>query len=302
MSKGYMLQFSAVLQNSFRFAVFPKRLITFNPMQYVKLRGRKEKTDIFSDSEEDIVPVPTITHGEYQKLTDFLMAKKHPALLAVQIAYYAGLRIGEVCGLTWQDINLDEQYLTVRRSMRYNGTRHKHEVGTTKRSKVRTVDFCDTLADILRKAKTEQHKNRFRYGELYHLNYCKTVKEKGRTYYEVYSLQRTQETPENDRELSFVCLKEDGAFVSASAVGQICRKAKAEIEGLEDFHFHTLRHMVKVEELQRLLRFTSKGNMLTEFDDAVFLSFVEQITVLSRKEVAFELKCGLSLRERLVEP
>ena len=158
------------------------------------------------------------------------------------------------------------------------------------------------MSDILRKAKTEQHKNRFRYGELYHLNYCKTVKEKGRTYYEVYSLQRTQETPENDRELSFVCLKEDGAFVSASAVGQICRKAKAEIEGLEDFHFHTLRHMVKVEELQRLLRFTSKGNMLTEFDDAVFLSFVEQITVLSRKEVAFELKCGLSLRERLVEP
>ena len=48
--------------------------------------------------------------------------------------------------------------------------------------------------------------------------------------------------PENDRELSFVCLKEDGAFVSASAVGQICRKAKAEVEGLEDFHFHTLRH------------------------------------------------------------
>jgi len=112
-----MLQFSAVLQNSFRFAVFPKRLITFNPMQYVKLRGRKEETDIFSDSEEDIVPVPTITHGEYQKLTDFLTQKKHPALLAVQIAYYAGLRIGEVCGLTWQDINLDEQYLTVRRSI-----------------------------------------------------------------------------------------------------------------------------------------------------------------------------------------
>ena len=41
MSKGYMLLFSAVLQNSFRFAVFPRKLITFNPMQYVKLRGRK---------------------------------------------------------------------------------------------------------------------------------------------------------------------------------------------------------------------------------------------------------------------
>ena len=52
------------------------------------------------------------------------------------------------------------------------------ELGATKRRKVRTVDFCDTLADILRKAKTEQHKNRFKYGELYHLNYYKEVKEK----------------------------------------------------------------------------------------------------------------------------
>ena len=60
--------------------------------------------------------------------------------------------------------------------------------------------------------------------------------------------------------------------------------------------------MVKIEELQRLLRFTSKGTMMTEFDDEIFLSFVERITVLSRKEVVFELKCGLSLRERLVEP
>ena len=60
--------------------------------------------------------------------------------------------------------------------------------------------------------------------------------------------------------------------------------------------------MVKIEELQRLLRFTSKGTMMTEFDDETFLSFAERITVLSRKEVIFELKCGLSLKERLVEP
>lgn len=75
--------------------------------------------------------------------------------------------------------------------MRYNGTRHKTEIGTTKRSKVRTVDFCYTLAAILRIAKMEQHKNRFKYGELYHLNYYKLVKEKDRSYYEVYSLLRT---------------------------------------------------------------------------------------------------------------
>ena len=58
------------------------------------------------------------------------------------------------------------------------------------------MDFCDTLAAILKTAKAEQHKNCFRYGELYSLNYYSEVKEKDRTYYEVYSLPRTEEVPE----------------------------------------------------------------------------------------------------------
>ena len=37
-SKDYIHSFSAVLQQSFRFAVFPKQLISFNPMQCIKLR------------------------------------------------------------------------------------------------------------------------------------------------------------------------------------------------------------------------------------------------------------------------
>lgn len=79
------------------------------------------------------------------------------------------------------------------------------------RKKVRTVDFFDTLAAILRAAKTEQHKNRFQYGELYNLNYYVEVKEKDRNYYEVYSLPRTEETPESYKEIFFVCLRPDGA-------------------------------------------------------------------------------------------
>ena len=118
----------------------------------------------------------------------------------------------------------------------------KTEIGATKRKKVRTVDFCDTLADILRKAKTEQHKSRFKYGELYRLNYYKEVKEKDRTYYEVYSLPRTDEVPDGYKEISFVCLRPDGAYESPSTVGVMTRSAKKKLEGFEDFHFHMLRH------------------------------------------------------------
>jgi len=126
--------------------------------------------------------------------------------------------------------------------MRYNGARHKTEIGATKRKKIRTVDFCDTLAAILKTAKTERHKNRFRYGELYSLNYYLEVKEKDRTYYEVYSLPRSEEVPEGYKELSFVCLRPDGTFEAPSTVGIMCRTARKKVEGLEDFHFHMLRH------------------------------------------------------------
>ena len=242
LSKGYLRLFSAVLQGAFRFAVFPKRLITFNPMQYVVWRGKKEDYDLFSDEDGNTDSTPTLSHEQYLKLEEFLKKKDNPALLPIQIAYYTGLRIGEVCGLTWQDVNLDKQYLTVRRSMRYNGARHKTEIGATKRKKVRTVDFCNTLVAILKAAKTEQHKNRLQYGGLYHLNYYTEVKEKDRTYYEVYSLPRTDEIPEGYKEISFVCLRPDGAYESPSTVGIMCRTASRKVEGLEGFHFHQLRH------------------------------------------------------------
>ncbi len=222
--------------------MFPKRLISFNPMQYVIWRGKKEEYGLFDQGDGDAPAVPTLTYEQFRALEGFLKKKDNPALLPIQIAYYTGLRIGEVCALTWQDVNLDEQYLTVRRSIRYNGARHKTEIGATKRKKVRTVDFCDTLAAILKAAKREQIGNRLRYGELYSLNYYTEVREKERAYYEVYTLPRTVEVPDGYRELSFVCLRPDGAIETPGTVGIMCRQAKKKVPGLENFHFHMLRH------------------------------------------------------------
>ena len=88
LSKGYLRLFSAVLQGAFRFAVFPKRLISFNPMQYVVWRGKKENYELFSDENGETASTPTLTHEQYLRLEDFLRAKDNPALLPIQIAYY----------------------------------------------------------------------------------------------------------------------------------------------------------------------------------------------------------------------
>ncbi|MED9903327.1 MAG: tyrosine-type recombinase/integrase [Lachnospiraceae bacterium] len=241
-SKDYVHSYTAVLQKAFRFAVFPKKLITFNPMQYVVPKPKTEKVDLFAEEDDGNDNSEPLTLEQYKALMDYLEQKNQPAILPIQIAYFTDLRLGEVCGLTWQDINLEEQYLTVRRSVRYNGARHKTEIGPTKRKKVRTVDFCDTLAAILRKAKKEQHKQRFQYGELYQRNYYREVKEKNRVHYELYHLDGTAEIPSDYTEISLVCIRPDGAYESPSTIGIVCRTARDKVPGLEGFHFHALRH------------------------------------------------------------
>ena len=240
-SKDYIHSFSAVLQQSFRFAVFPKQLISFNPMQYIKLKKQAEEVDRFSDDEVE-EGTPPISHEDYERLIQYLEKKNPPAILPIQIAYYAGLRIGETCGLTWQDINLEEQCLTIKRSIRYDGMKHKNIIGPTKRKKVRIVDFGDTLTEILKAARKEQLKNRMQYGELYHRNYYKEVHVKNRVYYEYYHLDGTQEVPTDYKEISFVCLRPDGSLELPSTLSIVCRSVAKKLEGFEDFHFHQLRH------------------------------------------------------------
>ncbi len=65
------------------------------------------------------------------------------------------------------------------------------------------MDFCDTLAEILKKARKQQHRERFQCGEMYFRNYYQKVMEKGRTHYDLYSLQSTEEIPDDYEELSF---------------------------------------------------------------------------------------------------
>ena len=242
LSKDYIHSFSAVLQQSFRFAVFPKQLITFNPMQYIKLKRKAEEVDLFSEEEMGQSCTRPISHDDYEKLIAYLEKKNPSSVLPIQIAYYAGLRIGEVCGLTWQDINLEEQYLTVKQSVRYDGAKHKTIIGPTKRKKVRTVDFGDMLTAILKKARKEQLKNQMQYGELYHRNYYKEVQDKNRVYYEYYSLENTQDIPADYNEISFVCLRPDGCLETPSTLSIVCRTLAKKLDGFEGFHFHQLRH------------------------------------------------------------
>lgn len=241
-AKDYANTYSAILNHAFRYAVFPKQYITFNPMQYVKMRKKKSDADLFVSEAETDDSIKPLTQEMYREMISYMKDHHPDAILPIQISYYTGLRLGEVAGLTWQDINLDEQYLIVRRSVGYNSQRHKVEIGTTKRAKVRTVDFGITLTKILKDAKKQHKKNSLRYGELYNRCYYKEVREKNRIYYEYYPLDGTALVPDDYKEIDFVCRREDGTLMRPSSVGTVCKIIKTKLPGFEGFHFHVLRH------------------------------------------------------------
>ncbi len=56
-----------------------------------------------------------------------------------------------------------------------------------------------------------------------------------------------------------------------------------------------------LNEVNKLLHYTTKIAMFTNFDGDIFNRFVERIIVYSRSELGFELKCGITLKERLVK-
>ena len=141
-ASGTVNVYVAMLQKVFKFAIYSKRILTANPMDYVVKRTKPADCNIFQEGEsQDTGQV--LTREQYQLLTDYLRKRGNPCLLAVQISYYAGLRLGEVLGLAWDDIDLEKQCMTVRRSLGYSSSRKVSSLGPTKTKKTRTVDFGD---------------------------------------------------------------------------------------------------------------------------------------------------------------
>lgn len=53
-------------------------------------------------------------------------------------------------------------------------------------------------------------------------------------------------------------------------------------------------------EVSELLQYCTKAKMLRAFDGELFSRFVERIHVYEREKIGFEMKCGVTLKERLV--
>lgn len=231
--------YMSVLNNVFRYAIFPKQFITKNLMEFVI---NKKKNNEFSINKDNSLFTNTITPQQFKSITDYLRARHSSSLLPIQISYYTGLRLGEVCGLTWEDVNLDNEYMIIRRTLFYNTNRHCMEIGPTKSGKSRIVDFGHTLCSILKEEKERQMEHNFTYSPRIYQNYYKKIRESHRCHYELYRFQKNEKVPRNMNKLNFVCLLSNGSYLMPRTIQNMCITVRQSLSGIDHFHFHSLRH------------------------------------------------------------
>lgn len=202
-SKQTLNVFYGILSSSLKMAVYPYEFIKDDPIRYIKM---PKYNNLTLESKEDKLKI--ITVDEFDTICG-RFPQGTPYYIPFMIGFYTGMRIGEVTALSWDDIDLDNKTITVRKNlvMKEEGN---YEIETPKtKSSIRTISIGDTLVKALKSHKTWQIENRFKYYNFYNVS-------------------------------DFVCTKEDGSLVTKYTISYAVRVINKSL-GIS-FSFHSLRH------------------------------------------------------------
>ncbi len=120
----------------------------------------------------DSCTLPRIEKNEIKPLTEneiemFLreIGRDEPLKDLFTVALFTGMREGEICGLSWKDVDFNLGTITVRQQLCKEKTKGGgFYIATTKNSKARTLTVAPFVLDILSKVKMEQLKNKLIVG------------------------------------------------------------------------------------------------------------------------------------------
>ena len=215
-SKRFLNNILKVLKGSFKYATDELNYIKNNPAINTKI----PKYDTAPND-----PAHIFTEEEIQMILD-RFENNHCVYYAMLTAYYTGLRVSEVFGLTWDDIDFENKRLTVNKNIlkknQKGGTKGNHisgnsttvwYFGTCKtQSSYRTIEISDTLVNALKKYKNEQEEHEKNYGDSYMKHYSKEVKNEFTNKPEIKIINACSELEIALPEVKFVFIKNNGVF------------------------------------------------------------------------------------------
>lgn len=246
LKKNTLINIMSVLSGSLSYAVIPAGFISSSPaehLKYPKMSGSRSE-----------VNRTIINMQDFNRICERFSGT--PYYYAIMIGFYSGLRIGEVYGLTWEDIDFENKTLTVnkiaykrnygvdvRKVMKEKNKKEEKSAwyfGTPKtETSNRTIKIGDTLLKALKEYRTQQLKNEMLYGEYYRVCYKKEeTDEKGNTIYRLLEMEKSVPCP--FQKVNLVMRKENGEYSSSDSFKFAARVIHHEL--YITFNFHSLRH------------------------------------------------------------
>ena len=215
-TRNYLHNMLKVVKGSFTYACDGVGFIKENPSLKVKL----PKYDVPADD-----PAHIFTQEEVDMILN-RFTRNHCMYYAALTAYHTGLRVSEVFGLTWEDIDFEKKTLRVDRNIlkknQAGGTKKRHisgnsttvwYFGTCKTpSSYRTIEIGDTLVNALKEYKKEQEENQKQYGDCYMKHYAKEVVNPYNGQKEIKIINAIAEIEVALPEVHLVFVKKNGIF------------------------------------------------------------------------------------------
>ncbi|MHB9940892.1 site-specific integrase [Clostridium sporogenes] len=199
-AKNTLSNFYGVLSGALKMAVYPYKLIKENPMTYVTM----PKYNNINNDKDDL---KILSLENFKEIINRFPEGSN-FYISLQIAFNTGMRAAEVCGLTWDCIDLKNNTITIKKIIIYKNKEWIFGTPKTK-SSYRTILIGNTLVNILKHHKKYQIKNKLKYGKHYTLS-------------------------------NFVCTKENGELVTTNSLKYLSRVVNYELQ--IPFNFHSLRH------------------------------------------------------------
>lgn len=122
------------------------QLIASNPCQRVKPPKVDKKEAKYLDE------------TQAQRLVNCLKNENIKYKAMIEVLIYTGLRRGELCGLTWSDIDFENKLLNINKSVLYLPEKGIFEDLTKNQSSNRVIKVSDKVIDILKTYKEHQQK------------------------------------------------------------------------------------------------------------------------------------------------
>lgn len=240
--KALFMQVRNLLKSCLSYAVFPLELIESNPCDNVK----SPKMEPAKDYKEIITP---------EKLSVILEASTRVYMFdsVAIILFNTGMRIGELLGLQWDDIDFDKKIIHIRHSLlSKNANEYELTVPKTAGS-IRDIYFNKDVEKEFKKIKIEQMENKLKYGKYY---------------------------IQNDYDLVFT--RKNGKFMSHTVLINAARRISKKI-GI-DFSLHTFRHSHATMMLEAGATMKDVQTRLGHADVGITMNVYVQPTEESKKE------------------